>query len=85
MELENKGSIPFLVKRGNEGVKTQVYRKPTHTNQYVNFRSHHHPRIKAGIVKCLTHRAKEVCHPNTLQPELNHIQEVFQDNGYPNS
>ena len=35
MELENEGSITFLdvlVKRGDEGVTTQVYRKPTHTN-----------------------------------------------------
>ena len=62
---------------------TQVYRKHIHTIRYVNFKSHHHPRIKAGIVKCLAHGAKEVCHPSMQQPQLDHIQEVFQDNNYP--
>ena len=84
MELENEGSIPFLdvlVKR--RGVVTHVYQKPTHTNRYLHFKSNHHPRIKAGIVKCLTHTAKEVCHPSMLQPELDHIHGVFEDNGYP--
>ena len=36
--------------RGDEGVTTQVYKKTTHTNWYVNFKSHHHPRIKAGVL-----------------------------------
>ena len=83
MELENEGSIPFLDVLIKRGVVTQVYRKLMHTNRYLNFKSNHHPRIKAGIVKCLTHRAKEVCHPSMLQPELDHIHEVFQDNDYP--
>jgi hypothetical protein len=81
MEFENEGSIPFLdvlVERREEGMLTLVYRKPTYTNRYFNFKSNHHPRIKAGIVKCLTHGAKEVCHPSTLQPELDHIHEVLK-------
>ena len=75
MEL-NEGSIPFLdvlVKRGvkrDEGVTTQVYWKPTH-QPIREFQVTPSPQ---DHVKCLTLRAKEVCHPSTLQPELDHIQ-----------
>ena len=27
-----------------------VYRKPTHTDQYINFASHHHPKTKTGVI-----------------------------------
>ena len=60
-----------------------VYRKPTHTDRYLNFRSNHHPRTKTGIVKCLAHRAKSVCHPSYMKSKLQHLQKVFTSNSYP--
>ena len=53
MEVEEDGALPFLdvlVKREGNSLMMSVYRKPTHTDRY---RSSHHPRTKAGIVKCL--------------------------------
>jgi len=45
METEINGSIPFLdvlVKRGTTGqISTSVYRKTTHTDRYLNYRSEH--------------------------------------------
>ena len=60
-----------------------MYRKPTHTNQYLNFRSHHHPRVKFGIVQCLTQRAKTICSGDHGDKELELLKEVFIANGYP--
>ena len=56
---------------------------PTHTDRYLDFRSSHHPRTKAGIVKCLAHHALNVCHPSQMKAELKHLQRVFTGNNYP--
>ena len=49
MELEKDLSIPFLdvrVTRSTGGNPShQVYRKPTHTDRYLNYRSFHHPSV----------------------------------------
>ena len=85
METEEDGALPFLdvlVKRDGNKMKTTVYRKPTHTDWYLHFQSHH-PQIKSGIVKTLAHRAAMICHEDELQSELAHLQGVFEKNGYP--
>ena len=44
IELENNGQIAFLdtlVSRRNGVVVIDVYRKPTHTDRYLDFSSHH--------------------------------------------
>lgn len=38
----------------------EIYRKPTHTDQYLRFDLHHLLEHKLGIIKSLQHRAKEV-------------------------
>ena len=88
METETDGSLAFLdvkVTRNEKHLITSVYRKPTHTDRYLNYGSNHHPRIKSGIVKCLAHRARTVCSKDTLEKELNHLQGVFESNNYPPS
>jgi len=39
---------------------TTVYRKPTHTDQYLAYDSHHPQSVKRGIVKCLYDRTKHL-------------------------
>ena len=59
------GAIPFL----NTMVKPQtdnplsltVYRKPTHTDQYLQLDSHHHLGAKYSVISILAHRARIVC------------------------
>ena len=88
MEIESENSLPFLdvkVTRDRNQVHTSVYRKPTHTDRYLNYGSNHHPRIKSGIIKCLAHRARSVCSKDTIRTELDHLQEVFESNAYPPS
>jgi len=54
MKIEKDNTIPFLdtsVSRDSNGVlTTTVYRKPTHTDQYLAYDSHHPQSVKRGIV-----------------------------------
>ena len=88
MEEETDGSIPFLdvlMKTNKGSLSTSVYRKPTQTDRYLHFSSHHHPRVKAGIVLCLRERAEKICGAGSsvLQEEKEHLKGVHQANGYP--
>ena len=62
METEKDNKLAFLdtaVLREPDGrLTTSVYRKPTHTDQYLAYDSHHPQSVKRGIVKCLYERAK---------------------------
>ena len=55
------GSIPFLdtiVKPEVDGsLSITVYRKPTHTDQYLQWDSHHHLSAKFSVIQTLSHRA----------------------------
>ena len=59
------GSVPFLdilVTPQEDGTLTsKVYRKPTHTDQYLQWDSHHNLACKYSVINTLTHRAKAVC------------------------
>ena len=58
-------TIPFLdtiVRPEADGsLSITVYRKPTLTDQYLQWDSHHHLSAKFSVIKTLTHRAKTVC------------------------
>ena len=81
METENGNKIAFLnapVSREPDGrLTTSVYRKPTHTDQYLAYDSHHPQSVKRGIVKCLYDRAKRLV--------TKHLSSVLVSNGYPSS
>ena len=55
-------SIPFLdilITPGEDGrLDTTVYRKPTHTDQYMHWDSHHTISSKSSVVGTLHHRAR---------------------------
>ena len=59
------GSIPFLdttVKPEDDGVLSiTVYRKPMHTDQYLQWDSNHHLSAKFSVINSLSHRVKTVC------------------------
>ena len=65
------GSIPFLdmlITPDEEGkLNTNACRKPTHTDQYLHWDSHHAITSKYSVIGTLYHRAKTVCSsPNLL-------------------
>lgn len=53
MEMEVDGSLPFLdvmtTRKPDGTLGHAVYRKPTHTNRYLNAESHHHPAQKRNF------------------------------------
>ena len=88
METENDYKLAFLdtaVSRETDGrLTTSVYRKPTHTDQYLAYDSHHPQSVQRGIVKCLYERAKRlVTKPSVISKEKKHLSSVLVSNGYP--
>ena len=61
-----------------------MYCKPTHTDQYLQWDSHHSLSAKYGVIGTLTHRAKIVCTtPELLQKELTHLRNAMGKCNYP--
>ena len=82
------GSIPFLdtiVKPEADGtLSITVYRKPTHTDQYLQWDSHHHLSAKFSVIHTLSHRASTVCSkPELLQKEKDHLRKALTKCKYP--
>ena len=87
MEMEENNSLPFLdtlVKRGDGGmIDFGVYRKPTHTDRYLQYSSHHPCHVKRGMVSSLFHRARAITQGQNREREEEHLTQVLQENGYP--
>ena len=82
------GSISFLdtiVKPEADGtLSITVYRKPTHTDQYIQWDSHHHFSAKFSVNHTLSHRASTVCSkPDLLQQEKDHLRKALTKCKYP--
>jgi hypothetical protein len=86
MEVENNNSLPFLdvrvTKRPDGSLSHQVYRKKTHTEQYLHADSHHHPSQKLGVLNTLATRAFRISDDEHLEEEKKHLLNVFKNNGY---
>ena len=80
--------MPFLdtlVTPQDDGtLTTSVYRKPTHTDLYLQWDSHHNLACKYSVINTLTHRAKAVCsNSKLLEEELKYLHEVLHQSKYP--
>ena len=62
---QKNGAIPFLdtlvQPEADNSLHIKVYCKHTHTDQYLQWDSHHSLSAKYSVIGTLTHRAKTVC------------------------
>jgi hypothetical protein len=86
METEENGSIPFLdilIKTKDDGnLGHTIYRKKTHTKNYLHTSSHHHPTQKLGVLNTLATRAIRISDEEHLEHEKYHLSNVFKNIGY---
>ena len=89
LEDTNGQGLPFLdtitIKRGTQ-LEVNVYRKPTHTDRYLDFNSHHPMCHKRSVVSTLLRRAQNI--PSTQKgkrEEKRRVKAVLRDNNYPTS
>ena len=87
-EVRDDGSMPFLdiliTPEEDGSLSTSVFRKPTHTDLYLQWDSHHTISSKYSVAGTLYHRAKTVCsNPQLLQKEGDHLCKVLKKCQYP--
>ena len=85
---DNEGNIPFLdtkfTPNPNHTIHTTVYRKPIHTDRYLDWNSNHPISAKRSVIQALIHRAKMVCStPELLAKEMDYLNKVLHKNSYP--
>ena len=89
-EEESNNKIAMLdtkFTRSPAGTLTfSVYRKPTHTDQYLQFDSNQPLQHKLGVIKTLHHRCNTICSNEEAKlQELEHLQKVLSISGYTRS
>ena len=87
-EIMTDNHIAFLdadIHVKNDGtIKFKVYRKATHTNQYLAFTSHHHLSHKLSVARTLVVRADAiVTETSDKEEEMEIISEALSRCGYP--
>ena len=85
---DSNTELPFLdvlLRRNDDGsIITSVFRKPTNTDRYLNFDSHHPIMHKASVISTLVGRAETIClNTSHIQEEIRHIFQALENNSYP--
>ncbi len=88
VERETNGHLAFLdlnVYRTIEGkLETAVYRKPTHTDKYLSYNSHHPVSHKKSVAKTLLQRAEHLPSNSDSQAnEREYVLNILRENNYP--
>ena len=76
--------LDTLITRQGNDLKIDVFRKPTHTDRYLDFKSHHDIKHKISTARTLIHRAQTLLNTHiSKQDELSHITTTLKCDGYP--
>ena len=80
-------TIPFLdclvQLNDNNTFSTKIYRKPTHSDLYLNYHSSHPHAVKLAVVRSLATRNQRLCsNPSELAIEQMRPTPVLMDNGF---
>ena len=85
-EWESNLCIPFLdvlIIRSLDTLKFKVFRKSTHSNNYLHYLSFHSQSIKISVAQNLFLRAFRICSSDFLNEEINYIFSSFSKLAYP--
>ena len=89
MDKESNAELVFLdilLKGNDEKISVLVYRKLTHTDQYLHYSSHHQTSCKESVVSSLFNRAYSIItNKDDLTKENARIKQVLKENGYQES
>ena len=82
------GSLPFLdtlvTVQEDGSLSTSIYRKPMHTNQYLQWDSHHSIANKYSVINSLIHRATNICsNQEQVKEELKYVERALTACKYP--
>ena len=87
IELPGTDGLPFLDTLTNptsNSIDSTVYRKPTHTDRYLDYNLNHLISAKLSVIHTLIHIAKQVCSTPSLQRKwITFTKSYIQDNHYP--
>ena len=86
VEKEQNNSLNFLdilVEKEGTGFLTSIYRKLMFTGQYTRWNSCSPKTRKISLITTLVHRALMICSKTKLGSELDKIQQLLIENGYP--
>ena len=88
-ELQKNNRISFLDNLvhvlANRSTKITIYRKATHTDQYLDWNSNHHVKQKMGLISTFEHRIEElVTEEEDKKKELRHVRKALRRCGHPN-
>ena len=87
-DQRSDGAMPFLdilITPGRDGsLSTSVFRKPTHTDLYLQWDSHHTLTSKYSMIGTLQHRPQTICsNPQLLQKKEQHLKNALKKCKYP--
>ena len=88
VKIETDRQLPFLdlLRCEEDGsIFTSVYRKPTHTDRYLDFTSHHPQAYKAAVVRILSCPELSHCPPRSVLACTNEevrVMTALHSNGY---
>ena len=86
-EEEVESSLPFLdvlVSHSNNVISTKIYKKPTHTDRYLQYSSHHPKQQKLAITHTLHHKiSSHITDPTEAEKARKDVCLTLHANGYP--
>ena len=85
---KSTNTLPFLdmeLKIHNNNLQSWIWRKPTHTGVFLNFKAICPLKWKSNLISCMLNGAKNICSNRELfQIEIEKLRSMFFNNGYPN-
>ena len=89
MKEESNGKLAFLdnlLKQNNGKISVLVYKKPTHIDQYLHYRSRHQTSCKKNVIPSVFNRVYSIItNKDNLTKENARIKQVLQKNGHQES